>query len=80
MLIRYNNRGCAQQRIFLETIQSIESILTQFRDINMWCQNVIFQKTKDGAQPRKFLKKLDNLALFREHFYQYINIICMLNC
>ena len=35
---------------------SIESILTQFRNINMWCQNVIFPKTKDGAQPRKFLK------------------------
>ena len=75
MLIRYHNRGCAQQRKFLETIQSIESILTQFRDINMWCQNVIFQKSKDGAQPRKFFEKLYNFALFREHFHQYFEML-----
>ena len=43
------------REFFIETIQSIESILTQFRDINMGCQNVIFQKTKNGAQPRNFL-------------------------
>ena len=27
-----------------------------FRNINMRCQNVIFPKTKDSAQPRKFLE------------------------
>ena len=69
MLIRHHNRGCAQQRKFFKTIQSIESILAQFRDMNMWCQNVIFQKIKDGAQPRNFFEKSYNLALFREHFH-----------
>ena len=44
--------------------------LTQFRDINMSCQNVIFQKTKDGAQ----LRKSYNLALFREHFHEYFAV------
>ena len=37
--------------------------------------NVIFQKTKDGAQPRKFWKKSYNLALFREHFHQYFEMV-----
>ena len=47
----------------------------------MRCQNVIFQKTKDGAQPRNFFEKLYNLALFKEHFHQYFEICyCMLNC
>ena len=32
---QYHNRGCAQQRNIFETIQSIESILTQVRDITM---------------------------------------------
>ena len=83
LVIRYHNRGCAHQRIFFETIQSIESILTQFWDINMWCQNVSyikFQKTKDDAQPRKFWKNrtiwhyLENIStnILRWYF--------MLNC
>ena len=38
-------------------------------------QNVIFQKTKDGAQPRNFFEKSYNLALFREHFHQYFEML-----
>ena len=35
VIIQDNQNACAQQRKFFETIQSIESILTQFRDMNM---------------------------------------------
>ena len=66
--------------IFLETIQSIESILTQFRDINMRCQNVIFQKTKDGAQPRKFLKNRTIWHYFENISTNILRCYCMINC
>ena len=34
-----------------------------------------FQKTKDGAQPRNFFENSYNLALFREYFHQYFEML-----
>ena len=41
----------------------------------MLCRNVIFQKTKDGAQPRNFFKNRTIWHYLREHFHQYFEMI-----